>query len=173
MVAAKPTKDVAVPEPTRGQVSEMVTDRVLDVPDNITWDQFVTQYQARTTETALGILGIEKDKDELCGMPLALVGWVFNDGDFGPFVSVTFVEFSKDGRALRKGVFNDGSTGIYRQLKGYTDKCVANNAVDLAYGPLMTRAGLRVSEYTPTDEEGEPLVVDGKVIEKARTYYLS
>lgn len=94
-----------------------------------------------------------EDKDTLIGVPVILMEWSFNAGDFGDFVSVRLV--AKDGRKL---IMNDGSTGIMAQLRSYTERTGR-------YHGLAVRRGLRRSDYTfpdPTTGKDKP----------AKTYYL-
>src|SRR5258705_6186656 len=56
------------------------------------------------------------DKIQFVKVPMILLSWGFGQGDHGEFVSIRAV--TKDGRRV---VINDGSTGIYAQLREYTD----------------------------------------------------
>lgn len=87
------------------------------------------------------------DKADLEGVPFAVVDVQVRDGDFGPYVSVTAI--LKTNEVV---IFNDGSTGIARQLEGLEISPET---------PLMVRGGLRASHYTGPN--GAP----------ATTYYLS
>lgn len=101
------------------------------------------------------ILG-KDDKMSLIGKPMALIEWRFNRGDQGDFVSIRAVDMSV--QPFRKVILNDGSTGIYRQLRDFTDQTRIQAG-------LMVKNGLRVSEYTYYD--------DKQGIEKpAKTFYL-
>ena len=93
-------------------------------------------------------------KNRLCGVPLFLLSWQFHEGDFGEFVTVYAI--SNHNGQDRKYVINDGSTGIYAQLRGFTDR------TDRTGGMLVAR-GLRRSDYT--------VEVEGKST-KATTFYL-
>lgn len=100
------------------------------------------------------------DKDNLKGVPLMILEWRFNNGDFGEFVSATAV--AKDGR---KVIINDGSTGIAAQLRRVTDTRVKNNHPN-PQAALLVENGLTRSDYTYTD----PKTQEQKA---AVTYYLS
>lgn len=95
------------------------------------------------------------DKGFLCGIPMILLSWHFNRGDNGEFVSVHAVA-NLPGNSLGKYVINDGSTGIYRQLREYTDKTTKTAG-------LVVKRGLRRSDYQ-YDDSGET--------KNATTFYL-
>src|SRR5690242_7517673 len=65
----------------------------------------------RADETIGNGFRLLANKDTLVDTPLILLGWRFNPGDFGEFVTMMVV--TKDGR---KFVVNDGGTGICQQL---------------------------------------------------------
>lgn len=99
------------------------------------------------------------DKETLVGVPFVITEWTAYEGTKGPFVAVKVL--TNNGRLL----FNDGSTGIYKQLGRIEEKFrvptfkepfvpVHNGSV------LVCKKGLRKSEY----------VVDGI---EATTYYLT
>lgn len=100
------------------------------------------------------------DKDLLLKVPFLILEWRFNAGkyenDLGEktdFVSMTVVTKNND-----KYIVNDGSTGIARQLREYSDR--TNK-----YGMLLAEKGLRVSrDYT--------VVVNGREI-NGTTYYIA
>lgn len=96
-----------------------------------------------------------KDKNELLNVPFLILEWKFvKDPDTGnDYVSV-LVMHAVTGT---KGRFNDGSTGIYAQLRQVTNEYGIN-------GGVAVKHGLRKSTY---DKE-----VDGKM-QKATTFYLS
>lgn len=76
-----------------------------------------------------------EDKSKLEGIGMLVLNWRFNEGDFGMFASVAAVTEKND-----KVIFNDGSTGIYSQLRTYTDETGHT-------GGLKARHGLRGSSY--------------------------
>lgn len=92
------------------------------------------------------------DKVDLIDVPFIVARLRFNSSDNGDFVSVC--AFLEDGK---KVVFNDGSTGIYKQLQVYVSR-----------HPQLTGIackGLRASDYDFVDQE------TGKK-RPARTYYI-
>lgn len=100
-----------------------------------------------------GAVMTKEQKASLVGQPLMIVKWSFHPGDFGEFVSCWIVT-----RNDQKFILNDGSTGIYAQLKGVTE----NTGRDAM---LACPKGLRVSKYTYTDQRtGEE--------RPAETYYV-
>jgi len=98
------------------------------------------------------------DKSVLVGVPMLLLEWRFVAGDFDGFVSVAAV--TQDGR---KVIFNDGSTGIRAQLEKVTQSRKAKGNATPQMG-LKVMGGLRVSQYTYTDDKGKE--------RPAETYYL-
>jgi len=96
---------------------------------------------------------ILEDKHKLVGVPMAIVRWDFYPGDFGEFVSAWVLTGSED-----RYIVNDGSSGIYRQLRDLTNKD-GQNAM------LVCKHGLRVSKY---DKE----LPNGQTIKDAETFYI-
>lgn len=99
-----------------------------------------------------------KNKGQLVDVPFIIVDWRFNNGDQGEFVTLMLV--TKDGRKL---ILNDGSTGVYEQMKGLTKKLNGGRAA------VMCEKGLNRSDYTVTikDKDGNDKESD------ATTYYLN
>lgn len=108
-----------------------------------------------------GIVSLDVvDKETLIGTPFVIIEWRFNDtGKFGTFVSAVFM--TEDGK---RGVFNDGSTGIAQQLRELSDYREAHNHAT-PYAGRFVKGGLRVSDYTYVDEKGNDI--------PARTFYLA
>lgn len=111
------------------------------------------------------------EKIRLVGVPFGILEWRFNMGDQGEFVSC--VVMTEEGA---KYVINDGSTGIYEQLRKVTDSRVERGADEYqsTHG-LLVKRGLRKSDYD-TDETGKPLAKDAdRKLAKGRgtTYYLA
>jgi hypothetical protein len=102
---------------------------------------------------------ILRDKAQLSGKPFVVLEWRFNTGTFGEFASALIV--TEDGT---KCVLNDGSTGIFTQLRMVTDSRERNDVANTQSG-LLVKNGLRVSEYTYSDEKGNEI--------PARTWYLA
>lgn len=85
-----------------------------------------------------------KNKMALVGKGFVVLSTEYGVGEWGDQVTVTGV--TNSGKAFK---FNDGSTGVYKQLSGYTGEF-----------PFAANNGLRVSEY------------DGPNGRPARTFYL-
>jgi hypothetical protein len=91
----------------------------------------------------------EDEKRKLVGVPLFVMEWRFQDSDTvqrgGESVEyVTARVVAERGGKVVKAVISDGSTGIYRQLRAYTNRTGRTKG-------LMVPAGLRVSDYTYQD----------------------
>lgn len=86
-------------------------------------------------------------KARLVDVPLLFLHWTFNKGDMGEFVSALVVQTDKMANVVGKFVLNDGSTGIYRQLRDIT----TDTGMDRG---LFVANGLRRSDYTFVDEDG-------------------
>ena len=115
----------------------------------------------------------DDDKFRLCGVPLLLLDWRFNPGDYGDdYVSIHAIQQDENGKAI-KLVINDGGTGICRDLRDYTTKTAR-------MGGVFVRRGLRVSEYDTDAETGLPIGKmmvaqyhkEGRKIGKGKTFYL-
>lgn len=96
------------------------------------------------------------DKYKLVGTPLIILEWRFNSGDQGLFVSATVV--TQDNARL---IINDGSTGIYAQLRDLSDE-------QGRFGGLRVPKGLRASEYDTCAECGRPRRKDDAVCANER-----
>jgi hypothetical protein len=83
-------------------------------------------------------------KNVLCGVPLVFLGWNFNLGDNGEFVSAQVVARMPGGGML-KAIINDGSTGVYKQLSEFTQRNGGR------MGGMTARGGLTRSDYTYED----------------------
>lgn len=103
-----------------------------------------------------------KDKISLVGVDFLIVEWRFNDSDkFEGAAFVSALVVTKDGRKL---ILNDGSTGIYQQLRLITAARIKREHNQPQAGVLV-RGGLSRSEYDYVDEKGKKSA--------ASTYYLS
>lgn len=85
-----------------------------------------------------------RDKSELLGTPFLMTSIRVSAGDFGPFFSVT----AEDAQG-ESFVFNDGSTGVARQLSGWLAKHRDREADQTGTWDLrlVARKGLRSSTY--------------------------
>lgn len=104
------------------------------------------------------------DKAELVDVPFIVLRWRFaipgegkpryksDNNPEGEFVSVECITEND-----RKVVFNDGSTGVYAQLKAVSETGRQQGG--------RCGKGLRVSEYSYSDEKGNQI--------PAKTYYLT
>lgn len=104
------------------------------------------------------------DKSRLCGIPLAFLTWSFSKSDEGMGeYAVARVVAKMDNGTVGKFVVVDGGTGIYEQLRQYSE------ARGGKVGGLTTMGGLRRSDYEVELENPKT----GKV-EKSRatTYYI-
>lgn len=110
----------------------------------------------------------DRVKDRLIKVPLAVLSWDFNKGEYGnpedgsdEFVSAMVVTQTGE-----KFVINDGSTGIRKQLQEYTKRTGRQSN-------MVVRNGLRKSDYFIDKETGIP-VARGYTgpKEPAHTYYL-
>lgn len=94
----------------------------------------------------------EDDKRKLVGVPLFVMEWRFSisetvqRGDQSVEYVTCRVVGERGGKAI-KAVFSDGGSGIYRQLRAFTDR------TDRVRG-MMVPNGLRVSDYTFTAPDG-------------------
>lgn len=117
-------------------------------------------------ELGSGFVVLEtSQKRELCGLPLFLMAWHFYEGEKTgkEFVAIQAVQRRRDG-STGKYIVNDGSTGIYRQLRELTDRTGRT-------GALLVKKGLRESVYD-TDEDGNPTTDPELKVGKASTFYL-
>lgn len=109
-----------------------------------------------------------KDLTKFMDVPVVILEWTFRPGDFGKtYVSFRFVAQMSTG--IFKGVYNDGGTGIRKQLTMYTDRTGR-------MGALTVRGGFRVSEYD-TIKSGEPwkegVHAPSEKAGKGKTWYLN
>lgn len=101
-------------------------------------------------ESASDVIGngfaILKDKSLLCGVELLFLGWSFNAGENGEFVSCYVVARMPGSKVPSKFIVNDGSTGLFKDLRNYTTKTGRNKGLHVA-------KGLSRSDYTYEDKE--------------------
>lgn len=125
-----------------------------------------------TTATGIRVMRIE-DKRLLTGVPLVLLEWHFlwSEENDREYVSVLCVADTKPDPS--QWYLNDGSTGIFVELKEYEAKTGKN-------GNVLCPQGLRVSDYSIDPQTRKPLTRaqvteykrQGKEIEPAATFYL-
>lgn len=169
---------------------ELVKTRALDtVPEDVvktspwsfeqlssleTWDEAIglIQQEYGTLEDISDVLGdgfkLIQDKSKLVGLPLLLMEWTVNKGDFGLFVSVRAIARNPADKTPWKVIFNDGSTGIAEQLARYTQTRHRS-------GGLIAQNGLRDSEYKFCNDCRRAAVEDcirSHDVGTAHTYYL-
>ena len=117
---------------------------------------------------------VVQDKDLLINAPFVVLSWRTTDSTKykGTFVSVMCVGIATTDRKQSdkfvdvKFVFNDGSTGIMKQLHKIEGISGSDSRVEEVVGGLICRNGLRQSTYPYTDKQtGE--------ISQATTYYLA
>ncbi len=180
---------------TSGEVAQTPQQQTLDL-DGLMARGNVTQ--ANLQEILRGadfIVGraLVKDKDTLLGCPFVITGVTFRNVTEGTksapprdYASVEYITISNDPNQCVEGVFNDGSTGVRRQIVSYLQSTGAidptrdpddaislkqdvpdadgtNHSGDVPYVlTLVAPRGLRKSDYV-SDATGEA----------ATTYYLS
>lgn len=107
------------------------------------------------------------DKSSLVGVPFLIIEWAFNtsakfkDENGEPLVFVSALAVTKHNE---KVIFNDGSTGIRKQLADITDRRISQGHPTPNKG-LAVANGLVRSDYTFLDGNG--------VEQEGTTYYLS
>lgn len=131
--------------------------RNLDSLDSI--KALLGEQVGNATDLGSGFVVLDKEsKRRICGVPLLFLFWQFSDGigEKGEKVTAHVVQLSPDGVVSGKFIINDGSTGIYEQLKEYTSRTNASKG-------LFVPKGLRASDYITT--------INGRD-EAATTYYI-
>jgi len=81
-------------------------------------------------------------KDQLVGVPFIVLEMRFNWSEAYNQEFVSFLAVTEDGRRF---IVNDGSTGVYRQLRTFYDEWKRP-------GGLLVKGGLRRSDYPANDE---------------------
>lgn len=122
-------------------------------------DAFTSKYgiEVLPADQVLGDgFAILDDKSKLVGIEMLILEWRLNTGNLGGFVSMRAVG-KADGGGMLKYIVNDGSTGIYAQLKDFTEKTGKT-------GGLYLKHGFRVSEYDYEAPDGTR--------RPAKTFYL-
>lgn len=103
------------------------------------------------------------EKDLLVERPTVIVGWSFSSSEEygGEFVSLRAVVMERNG-SYSKYIVNDGSTGIYEQLK-----MISREHPDAQV--IMANRGFRKSVYTVPVQDPET----GETVQKkSTTYYI-
>jgi hypothetical protein len=106
----------------------------------------------------------KSQKRQLIGRETIFVQWDFHESDTvfradedGTKIPAEFVSVQAVCKAGKNGaekfIFNDGSTGIYRMLKEYTERTGRQ-------GGLYAKKGLRVSEYDGPEGRAETFYID-------------
>lgn len=135
------------------------------------------KHGAVTTSKAVRIAG-DAEKAKLVGLPILLMEWHFvvSDGRFGDkgreYVEVLCAVKEADG-GLQRWKITDGSTGIAKQLRAYTDKTGTT-------GGVFVPNGIRVSEYPLDPATRQPMTRDqqraydthNRPYPMGRTYYV-
>lgn len=140
------------------------------------WDDAVALIELRygALEDVADVLGdgftLIQNKAKLVDVPMLLLNWRLQKGDFGPFVTVhAFAKNPANDFKPWKVIFNDGSRGIADQLAEFTKTRERS-------GGLRASHGLRVSEYDFCDDCRKAAVEEcgqeGHKTGKASTYYL-
>lgn len=103
----------------------------------------------------------QDDKDQLIGKPFIIVSVKVNQGNFGPFVTLTCL-----GKGNEKFVINDGSTGIADQMADLVRRFGPEK-------PIYVPNGLRRSDYF-VDNDTQAISKDPRPNSfKQSTYYLA
>lgn len=98
-------------------------------------------------ELGTGFVLLE-DKSKLKGVEFVALLWRINPGTFGGFASMAVVT-----RGGEKYIVNDGSTGIYDQLRTLS-------STKKVFGGMKVPRGLRDSQYATCMECGKPRTSD-------------
>lgn len=123
------------------------------------------------TDYGTGFVLVEKES--LVGIPHVIVQWRFNAGEYGEeFVSVEAITKNND-----KVIYNDGSTGIYAQLRQVTNKRLADKSPVPPQAGLVVSGGLSKTSYYYNEVTKQTVSRRpegaGKEWKPASTYYLA
>ena len=157
-MATKKENPVKKDEVIDKETGELVPIKSIAAVDSMTADEFASWLVSENIDVVDFDGGSEwdlvGDKDILINQDMVIARIRFNETTGGNFVSVCAYTIP-DGK---KVVFNDGGTGIYKQLSTH----VARGKQETG---IRCKKGLRVSRYT---------YVDDKDVERdAATYYLA
>lgn len=135
--------------------------------DMNSWQSMIESVQAEGLEVAradeeIGSgFKVDDDKDHWLGIEMMLLEWRFNDGKFeNQYGEKTdFVSMVVIGSNNKRAIINDGSTGIAKQLREYSERTGK-------FGPMYLEDGLRVSrDYPVTLPDGRNIL--------GTTYYIA
>lgn len=169
---------VAQPVPAGKADVERLSEIDDDVVKSFTsWDDIQTYFASEGIAVSTGleisdgfVLLDEGEKKRFVNVPLMIIDWRFFDGDFGE--AVTFRFMTSEGGKFRG---NDGSTGIYQQLKDLTKTREAEGHKAPTQA-CAVRKGFQESEYTIDKRDGHALErgeeIPSEFKSKASTFYL-
>lgn len=129
------------------------------MPEVESWDQ-VARLDAGDVLVVDDYVKLD-DKKLLVNVPFFINRWFNGEGDMGPFVvarCITSRPIITPAGETSKVIITDGSTGIFQQLRKVALRTERT-------GALIVRNGLRRSEYTTEDENGNMI--------QAETFYLT
>lgn len=112
---------------------------------------FLGDNVSNAADLGSGFAVLDKNgKRRLVDVPLLFLFWHFSEGvgDKGEKVSAHVVQFNQQSQIVGKWIINDGSTGIYEQLKEFTERTGEQQG-------LFAPRGLRASDYTFTNDNGQ------------------
>lgn len=146
---------IAVREPRNFNDEQLATLRNWDDVQAVALEQGIAAVDFSDFGTGFTVLTTD-EKRTLVDVELAVLDWRFNvvAETGGEFVSLVIL--TRDGR---KVIVNDGSTGIFAQMRTITEKLGDARPI------LTIPKGLRASDYFYVDEKG--------VKRPATTYYLN
>lgn len=126
---------------------------------------------AKVMGDGFALLSSDGAKARLVNKPLILMSWSFHPGDYGSEFAAIRIVAQEDNGSISKYIVNDGSTGVAKMLREYTNKTGK-------HGGLIVRHGFRASEFDYCEECRSAActdVADHKEAgfhKKATTYYI-
>ena len=147
------------------EIAPIVVGTGVQLPERYDYKQFESAEQYLEFIGATGVATLDgsdefgdgftlvKDKDSLVGIPLLIVEFQFNVGDYGDFVAVRAFRMDNN----EKIVLIDGSTGIRDQVARWVEHVTgAKYETGRTYiQPIRLKRGLVRSEYDYTDGKGK------------------
>lgn len=100
---------------------------------------------AKAMGDGFALLSSDGAKARLVKKPLILMSWDFYPGDFGDEFAAIRIVAQEDNGTISKYIVNDGSTGVAKMLREFTNKTGKR-------GGLLVRNGFRASEYDFCEE---------------------